>query len=399
MIRRVLAGALLALGLLMALPSSATSSPRCSRSDLDCKESPTPDMPGQGLAAFFQKTPDPLPAAGRPVRQAARRPRSTSSTGSPVCAGTPTTSAAVPTPPATPMRSSARRSATGCSTCPISMTALTVVGHRGGLRADLPQRLRPGHHAVSRRALHESLFASWVPAVIALLGIMILLKARRAALATTAAAIGWALMVVLVATAIFRWPIAAGHFADDTVTSTLGVVVGDLNDGRRTEPRRRRWPPTSRSRSSTTVWLAGTLGSTDSETAKRYGPELFKAQALTWREAEIVAARPGPRQADHRGQEGPLRRDRRRDQARRPDRLRAPDRASGRTPESATPCSPRSGALLALPFLLVAALLLLGSFLIVRLAVMLFPAFATLGVLPRRPRPRPRASDAPSAPR
>ena len=39
-------------------------------------------------------------------------------------------------------------------------------------------------------------------------------------------------------------------------------------------------------------------------------------------------------------------------------------------------------ALLALPFLFVSALMLLGSFLIVRLAVMLFPAIAVLGVLP-----------------
>jgi hypothetical protein len=39
-------------------------------------------------------------------------------------------------------------------------------------------------------------------------------------------------------------------------------------------------------------------------------------------------------------------------------------------------------AYLALPFLLASALLLLGSFLIVRLAVMMFPAFATLGVFP-----------------
>ena len=40
------------------------------------------------------------------------------------------------------------------------------------------------------------------------------------------------------------------------------------------------------------------------------------------------------------------------------------------------------GALLALPFLLMSALLLLGCFLIVRLAVMMFPAFATLGAFP-----------------
>jgi hypothetical protein len=81
--------------------------------------------------------------------------------------------------------------------------------------------------------LHRSQFATWVPAFIALLGIGILLKARRSALATTAAAIGWALMVV-VATAIFRWPVAAGHFADDTVTSTLGSVVNGI-DGQHTD--------------------------------------------------------------------------------------------------------------------------------------------------------------------
>jgi hypothetical protein len=41
-----------------------------------------------------------------------------------------------------------------------------------------------------------------------------------------------------------------------------------------------------------------------------------------------------------------------------------------------------AGALLALPFLLISALLMVGCFLIVRLAVMLFPAFATFGAFP-----------------
>ena len=40
------------------------------------------------------------------------------------------------------------------------------------------------------------------------------------------------------------------------------------------------------------AWLAGTLGSPDSATAEKYGPDLFRAQALTWREASILEADP-----------------------------------------------------------------------------------------------------------
>ena len=40
------------------------------------------------------------------------------------------------------------------------------------------------------------------------------------------------------------------------------------------------------------AWLAGTLGSPDSATAEKYGADLFKSQALTWREAAEVAEGP-----------------------------------------------------------------------------------------------------------
>ena len=105
----------------------------------------------------------------------------------------------------------------------------------------------------------------------------------------------WALVADLVATALFRWPVASGQFADQTVTTTLGSVVDGLGGD------------TSGADPGVTVashvheslfyqaWLAGTLGSTDSATAREYGPELFKAHALNWHEAEIVQNDP------HRG--------------------------------------------------------------------------------------------------
>ena len=33
---------------------------------LDCREAPTPDMPGQGLSAFFDRPPQELPSPGDP---------------------------------------------------------------------------------------------------------------------------------------------------------------------------------------------------------------------------------------------------------------------------------------------------------------------------------------------
>ena len=130
-----------------------------------------------------------------------------------------------------------------------------------------------------------------------------------------------------------------------------------------------------------TAWLAGELGSTDSQTAKKYGPELFKAQTLTWREAALV--RSDPEQGKQlieakRERFGQI-----------ADRIREDDPSAyefltGSRSDARVGYAVLSAlaTVLALPFLLVSCLLLLGSFFVVRLAVMLFPAFATLGVFP-----------------
>ena len=71
-------------------------------------------------------------------------------------------------------------------------------------------------------SLRTAVFEQWAFVVVAALGVLLLWRARQASLASTAAAIGWALLVMVLVTMVFRWPLVAGHAADETVTSTLG---------------------------------------------------------------------------------------------------------------------------------------------------------------------------------
>ena len=376
--RRLATALLLAGALLVLLPSSA-SSQQVMALGMDCKEAPTPDMPGQGLGGFFQADPDPLPRQADPFAPGSNTTIyeqygfaglrwSTYDLGcGPDAARNP--DAVIGTALSNWMLN-----------VPISFTALTASITEVAFAPKFLDVFDPAIARIST-SLHESLFATWVPAVIALLGIMILLKARRAALATTAASIGWALMVVLIATAIFKWPIAAGHFADDAVTSTLGTVAGGVNGtGEEAKPG---IAVASSVHESIfyTAWLAGTLGSTDSETAKKYGPDLFKTQALTWHEAEIVQNDPDRGEQIIDAKQERFKQIAAEIQDSDPT---AYEHLMGKRSDTRVGYALLSGlgALLALPFLLVASLLLLGSFLVVRLAVMLFPAFATLGVFP-----------------
>ena len=377
---RRLAVLVLCLGsLLLVLPVGAAQAGEVRAfPGLDCKESPTPDMPGEGLAAFFGRTPHPIPPQEDPFAAGARttvyeqygyaglRWHTYDLGCGPDAARNP--DAVIGT-----------ALSNWITNLPISLSALTASVTEVAFEPTFLNIFDPSITRISS-ALHDRLFATWVPAVIAILGIGILFRSRRSALATTAASIGWALMVVLLATAIFRWPLTAGHFADETVTHTLGTVVGGING--RTEVK-----PSVTIASNVqesifyTAWLAGTLGSTDSPTAKKYGPELFKAQALTWHEASVVQHDPeaGKKIIEDK-------KDRWQTLA---SEIQSSDPAAyehltGKRSDTRVGYAILStvAAVLALPFLLVAALLLLGSFLIVRLAVMLFPAFATIGVFP-----------------
>src|SRR3954451_5939542 len=371
---------LLLIGLLvLAAPRPADAQPVGAFPGIDCTESPTPDTPNEGLAAFFAQTPRPLPAQEDPFAPGAKttiyqqygyaglRWHTYDLGCGPDAARNP--DAVIGT-----------ALSNWINNIPISMAALTSSITAVAFNPTFLNIFDPAIGQISS-SLHRSLFATWVPAVIALLGIVILLRARRSALATTAAAIGWALMVILIATAIFRWPLQAGHVADQTVTSTLGAVVNGV-DGKNTDV-----DPATAVASNVQeailykAWLAGTLGSTDTLTARKYGPRLFKAQALTWHEASVVQRDPeaGKQIIEAKKDDWKTAASQIKDSD-----PAAYEHLTGKRSDTRVGYALLStvAAVLALPFLLVSALLLLGSFLIVRLAVMMFPAFATIGIFP-----------------
>ena len=293
------------------LPSTASAVPGFD----DCKDAPTPEVPGRGISGFFAQ-----PPAGPPQQ------------ADPFKAGSGTTIyeqygyaglrwhtydlGCGPDAMRAPDAVIGTAMSNWVMQAPIALTALT-----GSLTQSAfePTFLSSFDGVIIRvsTALHESLFVSWIPAVIAVLGALIIFKARRSSLATTAAAIGWAMIVILLTTALFRWPVEAGEAADSTVTGTMGTVVSKLDgNGSDVDPGTAVASNVSES-IFYRAWLAGTLGSPDSETAQKYGPRLFKDQALTWREAAILESDPDKGNDIIEAEEERLEGRRRPDQARR----------------------------------------------------------------------------------
>ena len=130
-------------------------------------------------------------------------------------------------------------------------------------------------------------------------------------------------------------------------------------------------------------WLAGNFGSPDSETAKKYGAALFKTQALTWREADLVQTDPEQGKKIDRGES-------RRSRTEVAEAIKNDDPGAYEYLTGARSETRVGYAALASRWepswrcrsCSLSALLMLGCFLIVRLAVMMFPAFAVLGLLP-----------------
>jgi hypothetical protein len=371
MTRRLLAVLALTVGLLIVNPTAAVAIG-------DCKEAPTPEVPGRGMSGFFMNAPDKLPPEQDPFAPQATTTMyeqygyaglrwNTYDLG---CGADIARS---------PDAVIGTAMSNWLMNLPTSFAALTSSVTGAAFEPTWLGAFDPMIDNVSS-TLYQRLFSPWMPVMLVLVGILLLIRARRASLASTAAAVGWAVVVLVLAVVLFRWPVVAGHFADDTVTSTVGSVTGGLNNNSDVRP-----SVAASSNVHESIfyqnWLAGQFGSSDSQTARQYGPELFKAQALTWREAAILESDP------ERGQQ--IIEDKQEQFEEVAADVKEADPAAyeylmGKQSDTRVGYAILGtvATLLALPFLLVSALLLMGSFLIVRLAVMLFPAFATLGLFP-----------------
>jgi hypothetical protein len=378
-IARVAIGLLVALfvGVLVAPGAAALPIPGFP----DGKDAPTPEVPGRGVVGFFEPKPDEPPPPGDPWA-----PNSTTTIYEQYgYAGLRFNTYDLGVGPdlvRSPDASIGTSVANWLFTFPKAAVAATGAVVGAAFQPDFLGVFDPLITNVVE-TLRTTVFEQWVFLTIAALGLLLMWRAREASLASSAAAIGWALFVLVLATLVFRWPLAAGNAADQTVTTTLGAVSGGLN-GTAPEARSDAGMQAMSGMHEALLyqsWLGGTFGDANSEVARRYGPDIFDSQALTWREAQILKDDPARGRDIIEAKQEKFNETAEKIQKEDPD---AYEYLTGQRSDTRVGYAVLAGfaTLCAVPFLLLAGLLVLGSLIIVRFGVMLFPAFATLALFP-----------------
>lgn len=229
-------------------------------------------------------------------------------------------------------------------------------------------------------ALRAAIYDQWAPVAVAIIGVMLLWSTRKAQWASTMLAVGWALLVIVAVTAVVAWPVQAGSAADETAGNVLGAVNNGINGTPGVDA-----ADAAMGTVANAVlfeqWKMGTFGRANSETAEKYARPIFTGQALTYAEADLVRSDP-----DGAGQDLlDAKADQWEDAAAEiaesdPDAYQylTGHRGEGRI---AAAIVALVAAVCTLPFLVVSALIMIGSFIVIRVAVVLFPAIATIGVV------------------
>lgn len=149
-------------------------------------------------------------------------------------------------------------------------------------------------------AVTEAVWAPWLSVVLLLVAVVVLWRARAGAFAGSVHAGAWALGVLFVVSFLIQYPAEAVRGVDwgvRTVTTTfitafdtdaptpkqgqdpaVVAVSGQMDDIVRSTMYE--------------AWLSGALGDAHSETATTYGPDLFKATHMSWAEAETYQQDP-----------------------------------------------------------------------------------------------------------
>lgn len=245
-------------------------------------------------------------------------------------------------------------------------------------------------------ALYKQVFSVFGVITLAVIGIYLLWRSRQAQMSMALTTVGWAILVMVGVTAVASWPVQSAKAADGTLVGVLSVVhdaVGprsattttacsDPEPGACEDHR----PPAVRAGDTATEallyrnWVRGVLGSADSETAKKYGPALYRAKSLSWSDVEAI-------KDDASRRDGIIR-------AKQSDWMKVAEQIKTEDPEAyeylrGTKGMERIGAgfvailsaICYAAFDIVASLLVLLGFLIIRWAVIAAPALGTVGLL------------------
>ncbi len=334
-----------------------------------CTTPPAPESPQQGIAGFFMSKPNPVPATEDPFAANAKTTPFeqyglaglswyTYDLGCGGAARDP--SGSISTWAARLMFIPAK--ATVAALTGVMQAALhpTYLSAFDPLLNSLVSQLR--------RAVYTPLF----PLAVMLTGLLLMAQATRQRVSESTTAIGWCLLVTVVAAALFAWPVKAGHAADSVISKGVGVVsagvTGQGGDPGDQVANMLYGPFLYR------MWLMGEFCDPDSTGAQKHGSALLQAQALSWQEAE-QAKSDGQKVTDAKQKTfgdvaGQVKKDD-------PSAYECVAGHGSASLEASILAD--VGVLLMAPFLLVGGLILIAAYLVVRFAVIFAPALLTAG--------------------
>jgi len=197
------------------------------------------------------------------------------------------------------------------------MIATAVIGASNALRERAwdPQALWGWADPLvdqATKAVYEKVFSVFGVITLAVVGLYLIWRSQQADMGAATTTAGWAILIMVVVTAIAAWPVKSANIADQTLVTTLGVVHDAVGPQAQNTPDSKCDNPTPGAcddnrppavRASDTVtetmlyrnWLRGVLGSADSDTAQKYGRALYDARSFSWDEAQRMRDNPKTR--------------------------------------------------------------------------------------------------------
>ncbi|MCM4077391.1 MFS transporter [Paractinoplanes hotanensis] len=164
------------------------------------------------------------------------------------------------------------------------------------------------------KAVYEKVFSVFGVITLGIVGLYLLWRSRQAEMGAATTTAGWAILVMVIVTAIATWPVRSATIADQSLISTLSVIHDAVGPRAQNTPASQcddptpgacedNRPPAVRASDTSTEtmlyrnWLRGLLGSADSPTAQKYGRALYDARSFSWRDAERLRTNPSDRDA------------------------------------------------------------------------------------------------------
>jgi hypothetical protein len=163
------------------------------------------------------------------------------------------------------------------------------------------------------KQIYRQVFTVFGAITLAIVGLYLLWRSRQSDMSSAMTTAGWAVLIMVIVTAVAAWPTWSAGLADKTLINTLGVVHNAVGPPSEDTPPDRcalpnpdacvdHRPPAVRASDTATKgllydqWVRGALGSADSQTALKYGPVLYDAKSFTWGEIEDIRKDPARRQ-------------------------------------------------------------------------------------------------------